>query len=403
MKKIMILGAGIYQVPLIKKAKDMGLYTIVLSIPGDYPGFELADKTYYCNTSDKVSALEIAQNEKIDAICTTGTDVAVSTIGYVNSKMGLCGITEDAANCTTDKVKMQKAFHGGGVNAAEYVVVRTAEEAVEAAKKIGFPVVVKCVDSSGSRGITTVFEEKDVAAAFEESIKYSRQDYVLVEQRLTGHELCISGFVQKGKVAFLAPHHKYSVKKNNIPISIGHSFPYHCDQRTYDNIAAEMQKVVDATGIDSCAFNADAFDDDGEISIIEVGGRAGATCIPELIAIHYGVDYYKMVIENALGNTYDVSIKEDRVPCKARLLMSPVDGTITDIDEDKLESMRGEYTQIQLDFPAGHAVEEMINGTCRIGHVIAPTDDETEHNKIVDAVYDSIYVDNKSLKELWTK
>ena len=44
MKKILILGAGIYQVPLIKTAKRMGLYTIVASIPGNYPGFELADK-----------------------------------------------------------------------------------------------------------------------------------------------------------------------------------------------------------------------------------------------------------------------------------------------------------------------------------------------------------------------
>ena len=50
MKKIMILGAGIYQVPLIKTAKKLGLYTIVVSIPGNYPGFELADKVYYENT-----------------------------------------------------------------------------------------------------------------------------------------------------------------------------------------------------------------------------------------------------------------------------------------------------------------------------------------------------------------
>ena len=79
MKKIMILGAGIYQVPLIKTAKKLGLYTIVVSIPGNYPGFELADKVYYENTVDDEKILEIAKEEQIDGIITTGTDVCVIT------------------------------------------------------------------------------------------------------------------------------------------------------------------------------------------------------------------------------------------------------------------------------------------------------------------------------------
>ena len=66
MKKIMILGAGIYQVPLIRTARRMGLYTIVVSIPGDYPGFALADKIYELNTRDKEAILAAAEKEQID-------------------------------------------------------------------------------------------------------------------------------------------------------------------------------------------------------------------------------------------------------------------------------------------------------------------------------------------------
>ena len=72
----MILGAGIYQVPLIRTARRMGLYTIVVSIPGDYPGFALADKIYELNTRDKEAILAAAEKEQIDGICTSGTDVA---------------------------------------------------------------------------------------------------------------------------------------------------------------------------------------------------------------------------------------------------------------------------------------------------------------------------------------
>ena len=82
-KKIMILGAGIYQVPLIRKAIEYGLSPVVVSIPGDYPGFALADTCCYLDTRDFEQVLEAARRERIAGICTSGTDVAVRTIGYV--------------------------------------------------------------------------------------------------------------------------------------------------------------------------------------------------------------------------------------------------------------------------------------------------------------------------------
>ena len=75
MQKILILGAGVYQVPLIRKAKELGYYVVVMSIRGNYPGFAYADKVYYVDTTDKVQALKIARAEDVSAVCTTGTDV----------------------------------------------------------------------------------------------------------------------------------------------------------------------------------------------------------------------------------------------------------------------------------------------------------------------------------------
>lgn len=64
MKKIMILGAGIYQVPLILKAKEMGLYTLVVSYPGPYPGFALADECLYLDTRDEAGILKAAREKR---------------------------------------------------------------------------------------------------------------------------------------------------------------------------------------------------------------------------------------------------------------------------------------------------------------------------------------------------
>ena len=176
MKKIMILGAGTYQVPLIQTARRMGLYTIVVSIPGDYQGFALANKIYELDTRDKDGILEAAREEQIDGICTSGTDVAVSTIGYVCEKMGLSGIPQEAAAILTDKALMKEAFLKGGVSASTGMRVYSLTEARSAAERIGYPVVVKRVDSSGSRGITVVEQPERLEEAYHHAAKRSTRD-----------------------------------------------------------------------------------------------------------------------------------------------------------------------------------------------------------------------------------
>lgn len=401
-KKIMILGAGVYQVPLIKTARRMGLYTIVVSIPGEYPGFALADQTYLIDTRDKEAILRAAEKEKISGICTAGTDVAVVSVGYVCEKMGLAGLSAKSAACVTDKKKMKEAFLRGGVSTAKCKVVSTAEEAVDAAVRTGFPVVVKRVDSSGSRGITFVESPLDVKAAFEKAQKGSLKDYVLVEELLTGREIGVDGIVQDGKVVFLAPHEKFVYHGKQINVPAGHGFPLRLTDEQTAEIARQMQLAADATGMDDCPFNADVFIDGNKVSVIEIGGRTGATCIPELISMYYGFDFYEKIIRMALGLSLEFPEKE-KVPCMAKLLMSPEDGKITFIDEKVLEDIRGQGVEAVLDFPVGHTVEAMSNGTDRIGHVIAAADSEEKFQNIIDQVYRCIYVNNQSLEELWKR
>ena len=403
MKKILILGASIYQVPLIQTAKRLGFYTIVASIPGEYPGFALADKVYYINTVDKDSILKAAMDEQIDGICTTGTDVAVATIGYVCERMGLAGVSEAAAVRATDKAEMKEAFQKNQVSASKFRNVKTLDEVYAAAEEIGLPVVVKRVDSSGSRGITIVREKEGLAQAFEDALSRSYKDYALVEEMLGGTEIGVDGVVQGGKLIFLAPHEKFVYRSEKITIPAGHGFPYHGSEKVLREIEVQMKRAVEALGLDNCSVNADVFVDGDKVYIIEMGGRTGATCIPELISMYHGFDFYEKILQNALGQPLDFTPERDGLPCMAKLLMSPVDGFITKIDEKGLARICQKGNLVTLDFPVGHAVEAMENGTTRIGHVVARADSVEELDEIVSRVYDCIEVDGKSLEELWKK
>ena len=393
-KKILILGAGVYQVPLIKKAKEMGLFTIVSSIPGDYPGFLHADKVAYCDTRDVSSMFGLAREEEIDAVATCGTDVAVRTLGVLCDEFGLKGISEKAARLVTDKVLMKEAFAGKVATAGyEIIEIRKTcenvtgsnflkeddvkagmediyERARLAANKIGYPVVVKAVDVSGSRGVTKVEEESGLIDAVNAAVKVTKAEHFIIEEYLLGHEIGVDAFVLDGKMQTFFPHEKFTASADGVTVPAGHAFPFEGSRELIENLRKEMQAAIDATGMDNCAVNADIMIDGDKVRIIEIGGRAGATCIPELIEINSGVDYYAAIINCALGQECDFEVKRNE-PCSAMLLFADKDGIVESIDFDKIKETEQMYDcSISLDVKVGDAVWKMQNGTSRIGQVI---------------------------------
>ena len=315
-------------------------------------------------------------------------------------KRCICPDPYEAAEILTDKAKMKDAFRQGGVSAADGMRVRSAEEAQKAAEQLGYPVVVKRVDSSGSRGITVVEHSGQIEEAYENARNGSARDYVLVEKFLRGTEIGVDGFVQNHKLVFLAPHTKFVYRGAHTTVPVGHAFPYGCSGALREEIARQMQQAVTASGADQCSVNADVFVDGEKVWIIEMGGRTGATCIPELISTYYGFDFYEQMIKSALGEETDFQQTES-CPCMAKLLLSPVSGTITQIDRDQVERLRQEGLELVLDYPEGHEVSAMADGTDRIGHVIVKTDREAELDEQMKRVYRCIWIDGKNLETIW--
>lgn len=402
MKKLMILGAGVYQAPLIRQAKEMGLFTIAVSCPGDYPGFALADQALFLDTRDRAGILEAARREKIDGVCTSGTDVAVASIGYVCERMGLYGLRLSAAENVTDKWRMKEAFCRGGVCTPPFEKISSPAQARQAARRLGYPLAVKAVDSSGSRGVTIVKEEGQLEAAFWEAMKVSKKGYALAEAFVKAHEIGVDGFVKDGRLTFFAPHEKYMFRSDKASAPAGHRFPYWASPKLLREIYRQTQLAAKATGLDACPVNADVLTDGEKVWILEIGGRTGATCIPELIFLHYGFSFYEKIIANALGEPVDFPAPPASAcaPCEGRLLMSPADGVISRVDEAGLDRLRQAGAQIVVDYPAGHEVEAMKNGTNRIGHVIAQAETREEFQKVYDAAQSCIWIGDETLRRL---
>jgi biotin carboxylase len=373
-RSLLILGAALPQVSLIKRAKKIGCHVICISMPGNYPGFELADAVYYVDTCNKKDVLEIAAKEKADGILTTGTDVAVRTVGYVCEKMGFNGPSYDSAVMATDKFLMKEAFVRGGVNTAEFIKASSAEEAEAGAVEIGFPVMVKCVDKSGSRGITKVENVDGIERAFNDAISFSNASYVVVEKHIEGVEIGLDGYIggEGGREnSFLIPYNReyYNNELTNIPRiqSLPFAFP--------DCIAdkAKEQALLAAHSLNTTKgfINMDLIVSGSDVYVIEMGIRAGGAMIPEMIESYFGIDYFGQMVRNAFGEDVGFNITRMR-PSIGEIFLSAKSGIVESLSIDAKGINSIEHLAFSV--KKGDHVKAFMNGPDTYGGAVVSGD-----------------------------
>lgn len=364
MRKVLVLGAGIYQVPLVKTAKRMGLYTIVASIPGAYPGFACADKAYAIDTTDQTAILRLARKEKIDAIVTCGTDVAIRTIGTVCEELGLTGVNSACSRLCTDKAEMKTALERAGVRTAPFCRVTDQRQALEAAEHLGWPVMLKAPDSSGSRGISCVKGPKEIKQAFKYAKEHSHGGHILVERYLSGHEIGVDGCICGGKIQ-IWPHDKLTYFNGFTNVPVGHVIPFDLAPEQRKDLEHQIVGAVHALGIERSFFNVDVMLTTEGANIIEVGARIGATCIPELISAVSGFDCYEAILRYALG---EEPVVPDTVEgaAAAQLICAPREGRFAAVkglpDSGNIAWM--------LDVQPGEVIHPFRVGPDRIGQIL---------------------------------
>lgn len=371
MKKFMILGATYTQIPLIEAGKKLGYHTIVASIPGDYPALAYADEVCNVDISNPEAVLEKARELQIDGIATCCMDLPVRAVGYVSEKMGLCGLTEHAALLSNQKLLMKDAFVKGGVKSPAYRKVSSEEELEKAWNELPRPVILKAVDLQASRGIYVCRTFEELTTAYHEAMQLTRENFCIVEQFVKGIDIGAQAFVYNGEILFILPHNdEVFVGSANKPI--GHSAPLLAS----DDVIAETKKqcelAIRALGLNNCAVNIDLIKtDDGEIYMIELTGRVGATCLPELVALYFDIDYYKMIAMMAMGED-PRPVFEGRPGTEtanaSRFLMADKVGVLKELVNNNPESP--DIALMDIYVKPGDKVKPFEDGKDRIGQVV---------------------------------
>lgn len=393
-RKVMILGAGVYQEPLIKKSNERGYQTIVVSPMGDYPGIKFADIYLDINTTDKDSILDAAKYHQIDAILTTGTDVAVPSIGYVVDCMGLKGPSYQSALKSMDKSLMKKAFQAGGVPTAKFDISTSLANAERLADVIGFPLMVKASDSSGSRGVHKVESKEEFYKSWQAAFEVSRNKKVVIEEFLDGVEFGAQAIVARGQVIDVVFHNDtVTPAPNNAPI--GHSVPCSLPKSALDEAETVVKRAIEVLEIDDTVSNVDLMLVNNKPYIIEIGARMGATCLPENVEHYLGIDIYGLLLDIALGNDLNYEPAESLVANAARLLCAKSSGELLSIEIPNSVKENQSLIRLKLDKKTGDQVSEFKVGPDRIGEILVRGETYIDAERLAEEIANQIAVNIK--------
>ena len=378
MKKLLVLGASYTQTPLYELSRKIGIKTVAMSIPGPYPGFELADETDMHNIADPDAVLRAARDHHVDGIVTCGLDLGMRAIGAAAEALGLPGPSKEAAAKAANKLLMKEALVAAGVQTAPFCCVHSEDELEAAIRRLHFPVIVKAVDLMGGRGIYRSDTPEEARRNYAKTMSETHQDYCLVEEFIEGEIFGVESMIQHGKILYMEPNNIVTFN-GPTPLPLGHSVPYRYQETLGGQIREQVERAVAALGLDNCPINCDFIRRGDKVYVIELTGRSGANGLPEMVGASYGINYYEVLLRIALGE--DVShffAKRREGAVLASTVYSKRGGTLREIQDDNLKSEW--LRQVMFNVKPGDHVNAYTNGRDRLGQVVitAPTLDEAE-------------------------
>ncbi len=376
MKKVLIIGASVLQLPAIKKAKELGFTVGVIDYDPKAVGIPYADEYFNVSTIDIEGVAKTAKDFAPDGIMTLATDMPMRSIAEAAKVCGLPGISMDCAIKATDKAEMIRAFEAHGVAHPRYHVVSSREELEAAAQNVDFPCIMKPTDNSGSRGVVLVHDREELLSSYEYARSSSRGGSVIVEEYLQGSEVSVELLVLDGEPHVLQVTDKLTTGAPHF-VEMGHSQPSRLNERALLSIRALAAAAAKAVGIHCGAAHAEIILTENGPKMVEIGARMGGDCITtHLVPLSTGVDMVRAVLEIACGETPDISARLEKGSA-IRYFYAPC-GTIQEISGvEEAKALPG-VQEIVFTKGVGDAVGEIGSSSDRIGFVIVQADTAEE-------------------------
>lgn len=368
-RSLLILGASFLQVPMIEKAKELGLRVGVVDMNPSAPGANLADAFFEVSTNDLVGVCKAARLFCADGVCTMATDMPVRSIAYACERLGLPGLSWRTSVLATDKGEMACAFAENDVAHPEFNVIEE-KEILEGSFWMpeNYPVIVKPVDSSGSRGVVKVERHSDYEEALRYASEFGCSGDVIVEEYIDGPEVSVELMIVDSVPYVIQVTDKETTGAPHF-VEIGHSQPSQLNEKVVRAICFQACAAALAMGIENGPAHAELRVSDIGPKVIEIGARLGGDFITShLVPLSTGIDLIELVIRLALG--LPVTIPDTMNRGSAVRFLSAEPGIVESMEGLSVANSAEGLEAIEVDCKVGDMVSELLSSSTRLGYVV---------------------------------
>lgn len=394
MKKVLLLGGNYFQMTATLAAKELGCHVISVDYLPDNPAHKYADEYYNVSTIDKEAVLQLAREKQIDGIVSYASDIAAPTAAYVAEQMGLPTNPYESVMILTHKDLFRKFMREHGLRMPAGETFTDKEAAFAYFQTLKKPVMVKPIDSSGSKGVIKVYTEEEFDAAYEEAISYSIVKQVIVEEFIqrVGYQIDGDGFLVDGKIAFFGVMDQRHDALCSLHAPIGHSCPSIQKQTYQDKAKEQIQEIFDLLHMKMGAFNFEyIIGEDGEVYVLEIGPRNGGNLITDAIKVARDVDLAAYTIRAAIGeDCSDLTEKPIHTCTSSFIVHAAEDGIYKGIEID--EKLKDHIVKQAIFVKPGDEVKKFRNASFGIGAMVITFDSVEDVVYMVDHMNDYIRV-----------
>lgn len=393
----MLLGGLRYLIPVIEEAHKLGIYVIT----ADYLPNNIAHKysDEYCNVSiiDKEAVLAKAKELRIDGILSHAVDPGVTTAAYVAEQMGLpFQCSYEAACIFQDKSKFRAFLTANGFNSPKAKGYNSPEDALKDVDYFNWPIIVKPVDSAGSKGVTKVENQDDLPAAISTALSASISKNFVIEDFLdkVGAQSSADIFTVDGQLVYPAYSDQlFDANAANPYTPAIEIWPASMEQRFQDDLTQQLQRLFTLLKVKSGIYNVESrVCSNGKAYIMEVSPRGGGNRIAELQDMATGQSLIQNEIKKALGMPLDdITVPQyDGVWCNY-ILHSSREGTLVSISID--EEFKAKYVKdIGLIVKPGDHIVPFTGANTSLGTLFLRAETREKLNNILEKIHNNVRI-----------
>ncbi len=396
--KILIIGAGIGQIPLIRQAKSRGLYVIVVTVPGDYPGIKAADECWFIDIFDKETIANKALAHGISAVISDQNDFAMPTVAYVAEKIGLPGNTTEQVYSYCDKNTFLDICTKVGVPTPHHIEM---SEPICLPDDIPFslPWIVKPSDAQSSIGVKKIDSISEYSDAVSFAISRSKSSRAILEEFFYGKEIVCEGIILNGKYYNLAFADRLYFNRSDILIPKQTLFPSEIEPSLLNQIVEYESRIADYVKPKFAIVHSEYLVDEQrkEIRIVESALRGGGVYISsDIIPLVTNFDLTNWLLDQALGIQYDLDpiIANLQNNSAGYMCFYLLDGVVSSINGiDSLETLSNVKMDYIHDIQINMHTKPLVNKGDRYGPILISAKNRLELDLVIKHIQDLLKIE----------